>query len=69
MQTRHLTDRANAPTSHLNKRENHRIATLGRNAIIYDYHRTQFLNGGERITKLLPRKKRSWLNRIINLFK
>lgn len=49
-------DRANAPTEILARREHHRIATLGRNAIIRDYYKTQALRGDERVTRLLPRK-------------
>src|SRR5262245_6158471 len=50
-------DRMDAPTEELiiAKREHHRIATLGRNAIIRDYYRTQALRGNERVTLLLPR--------------
>ena len=50
-------DRANAPTEELIQgiRPNHAISTLGRNAIIRDYYRTQALRGNERMTKLLPR--------------
>lgn len=54
-------DRANAPTEALIEgvRPDHRIATLGRNAIIRDYYKTQALSGRERVTRLLPRK-RTW---------
>lgn len=54
MQTQTLIDRANAPTAILITRDYHRIATLGHNKIIQDYH-TQTLKAGERVTKLLPR--------------
>jgi hypothetical protein len=50
-------DRTNAPTEVLIRceREHHRIATLGRNAIIRDHYKTQALTGNERVTRLLPR--------------
>jgi hypothetical protein len=59
-------DRSNAPTTILVQREHHRIATLGQNRIIRDHYRTQFLNGNERVTRLLPRK-RTWRQVMVNL--
>ncbi len=50
-------DRTNAPTEVLIQatRQHHINVTLGGNRIIRDYYRTQFLNGNERVTRLLPR--------------
>jgi len=60
-------DRENAPTEELiqARREHHRIATLGQNKIIRDYH-TRILNGQERVTRLLPRR-RSWRQAMTDL--
>lgn len=63
MNTQTLFDRANAPTSNLGsyliERAGHQVATLGRNRIIYDHHRTNYFTTGhagyERVTKVLPR--------------
>jgi len=60
-------DRANAPTEILAQREHHRIATLGRNAIIRDHYRTQALRGNERVTRLLPRP--TWRKMAVNLIR
>lgn len=63
-------DRANAPTEALIQRQYHRIATLGRNQIIRDHYRTQYLKGNERVTSLLPKTKRPrrTLNATLNGF-
>jgi hypothetical protein len=69
MQTQALYDRSTAPTRTLTERESYRIATLGRNQIIYDWHKTQALKarGGERVTRLLPRPKKSLWRSIVDL--
>ena len=62
---------ADAPTETLiqAQRKHHVIATLGHNAIIRDYYKTQALTltGGERVTKLLPRRKPSLWRSIVDL--
>jgi hypothetical protein len=70
MQTQALYDRANMPTTKLNRRDYHGlVTTLGHNKIIQDYHRTNYLSTGyERVTKLLPRPKPSLFRRLIRLF-
>lgn len=76
MQRQALYDIANAPTAPLTEalierereREHNRIATLGRNQIIYDHHRKYALTGGERVTRVLPRPKPSLWRSVINLF-
>jgi len=60
-------DRANTPTEILARREHHRIATLGRNAIIRDHFKTQALRGNERVTRLLPRP--TWRKMTVNLIR
>jgi hypothetical protein len=60
-----IYDISNAPTTVFAQREHHRIATLGQNKIIRDYH-TRTLNGQERVTRLLPRR-RSWRQAMTDL--
>lgn len=60
-----IYDRSNAPTTILAERQHHIKATLGGNQIIRDYYKTQFLNG-ERVTRLLPRRK-SWRQAMTDL--
>lgn len=60
-------NKATAPTEILAQREHHRIATLGRNAIIRDHYKTQALRGNERVTQLLP--KPTWRKMTVNLIR
>jgi hypothetical protein len=66
-----IDDIANAPTRPLTTipltRQAHIRATLGGNRIIRDYYKTQYLTG-ERVTKVLPRRKSSLWRSIIDLF-
>jgi hypothetical protein len=57
-------------TAILAQRQSHRIATLGHNQIIHDFHRTNYLTTGraERVTRVLPKPKKSWLRRVLSLF-
>jgi hypothetical protein len=65
-----IYDRANAPTEELIQaaRLHHIRATLGGNAIIRDYYKTQYLTG-ERVTRLLPRPKFTWRRTTANLIR